>query len=239
MFKKIGIVIVFILLWEMICRLFNIPTFMMPLPSQIISSGYSRADLLWLHSKVFILEVIVSFIASVLVGFTLAFISFYVKLFDNFMEPAVVFFQSIPRLALAPIIIILLGFGFGPKIFFAVFMGFIAIYFGTLKGFRSVDPNIIDVVKTYNISKVKMFKSITIPSALPDFFSGLKISVPAVMGGVVIGEWMVGDVGLGYLVFSTINMFDVPLAFAAVVILATISVILFNIVCLVERMIVK
>lgn len=239
MLKKVFVLLLIISIWEILCRVLDVPTFMFPLPSQIISTGYSKLDLLWIHSKVFLVEVFISFFFSIITGVTLALLSFYIKILNEIMEPSVIFFQSIPRLALAPIIIILLGFGLGPKVFFAVFMGFIAIYFGTLKGFRSVDPNIIDVVKTYNISKSKMFTSIIVPSSLPDFFSGLKISVPAVMGGVVVGEWMVGDIGLGYLVFSTINMFDVPLAFAAVVILASISVTIFQIVCLIERMIIK
>ncbi len=223
-----------ILIWEFFCREFKVPVFILPPPSHVVAIGISKMSLLWLHTKVFLLEVSVGFVLSTLIGCILASLSFYIKRTKNVIEPAIVFLQSIPRLALAPFIIIFLGFGLGPKIFFSVFMGFLAVYFGTYKGLSNVEQSILDVSKVSGATEIQVFEKVIIPSTLPDFFAGLKISVPAVVSGAVVGEWIVGDLGLGYLVFLTINMFDVPLAFAAIFLLSIVSLSLYKIVCFIE-----
>ena len=234
--KNLFIFFLCVIIWEFFCRVFDIPIFMLPPPSQVVAVGFSKASLLWLHTKPFLLEVFIGFFFSTAIGTVLAFISFYVRNTKSVVEPLIVFFQSIPRLALAPFIIVFFGFGLGPKIFFSVFMRYLAVYFGTYKGLCSIDQSIHDVSKISGASKTQTFWKVIVPSILPDFFAGLKISTPAVVSGVVVGEWMVGDLGLGYLVFSTINMFDVPLAFAAVFLLSMIGLFLYKMVCFTENL---
>jgi NitT/TauT family transport system permease protein len=172
---------------------------------------------------------------GILIGYSLAIFSVKFKTVDEFVTPLIVFFQGVPKLILAPFLIILLGFGLLPKISLAVFMGFFAIYMGTLKGLRSVGSDILDVAKIYRMSDWQIMWKLRVPSSLPDFFSGVKISVPSVLNGIVMGEWVVGNVGLAYYVFASAMSFETAQSFAGLIVLSLIGVLLFRSVCYIEE----
>lgn len=239
MFKKILFFLFLIVIWEISCKYFGIQSFLLPPPSKIASVGWEKIDILWFHTKAFMVELLVSFVFSIIIGFCLAVFATLSRTIDESITPLIIFFQGVPKLAIAPFILIFFGFGLWPKIFIATLMGFVAIYIGTLNGLKTISSDIMDVVKVYNVPTWKTITKVRIPHSIPSFFTGLKISIPSILGGVIIGEFMVGNVGLAYLVFVTAMSFDVAMSFAAVFLLSTIGVILFQTVSYIERKYIK
>jgi NitT/TauT family transport system permease protein len=157
---------------------------------------------------------------------------------ESYVYPLLVFSQSVPKIAIAPLFVVWFGFGIFPKIISAFLLGFFPVVVSAVQGFKSVDPDMVDLARAMQGSRFHVFRAVNLPHAMPAIFSGLKVSVTLAVVGAVVGEFVGSNSGIGYVMQRSIGTFDLPTMFAALVILALLGVILFWIVDRIEKLVV-
>ena len=172
---------------------------------------------------------------TILIGIPMAMVIAYSRVVESYVYPLLVFSQSIPKVAIAPLFVVWFGFGILPKVISAFLLGFFPVVVSTVMGFKSVEPDMLDLARSMGASRLQTFFKISLPQALPAIFSGLKVSVTLAVVGAVVGEFVGSNSGIGYVLQVANGNFDLPLMFAALVVLSSIGVVLFVAVDLVER----
>jgi NitT/TauT family transport system permease protein len=228
-------VIGMIVAWEVVWRWIAMPEYLFPRPSVVAATLWKRAGLIAYHAGVTLTEIVVGFFAGVTGGFALAMLIFYSRLAARVLYPLIVASQTIPKLAVAPLFVIWLGFGIGPKIAIIVLLVAFPILVNTVDGFRSVDPRLIDLMKTLSASEWQVFRYIRLPASLPFIFSALKIGTTLAVIGAVVGEWVGASKGLGYLILTANSLVDIPLLFAVLVTLSLMGMGFFGVIFAIEH----
>jgi NitT/TauT family transport system permease protein len=144
----------------------------------------------------------------------------------------------VPKIAIAPLFVVWFGFGIIPKVIAAFLLGFFPVVVSAVQGFKSVDPEMVDLARAMQGSRFHVFCAVNLPHAMPAIFSGLKVSVTLAVVGAVVGEFVGSNSGIGYVLQRSIGTFDLPTMFAAMVILALLGVVLFWIVDRIERLVI-
>jgi NitT/TauT family transport system permease protein len=175
------------------------------------------------------------FALSAVVGVPIAMWIAYSRLVESFVYPLLVFSQSIPKVAIAPLFVVWFGFGLIPKVIAAFLLGFFPVIVATVQGFKSVEGDVIDLARSMGANPLKIFLKFRLPHALPSIFSGLKVSITLAVVGAVVGEFVGSNSGLGYVMQKASGTFDLPLMFAALVVLSSLGVVLFLILEMIER----
>jgi NitT/TauT family transport system permease protein len=232
----LGIFIVIFLLWELCCRLFDVPDFILPSPLEIIDKMTTSWWLLLVNGLVTAQEIVLGFGMSVAIGIPLAVLVVYSRTFERVAFPFMVSLQTIPKVALAPILVMWLGYGILPKVMVAFLISFFPIVINSVIGMRSAEKEMIYLVQSMGAGELTTFIKIRLPKALPSIFGGLKVGMGQAVVGATVGEFIAAESGLGYLQLISQVRLDTPLLFAAVVVLSILGVLLFNIVGLVERL---
>src|SRR6478736_8728918 len=178
------------------------------------------------------------FALTIVIGIPIAMVIAYSRLVESYVYPLLVFSQSSPKVAIAPLFVVWFGFGIFPKVISAFLLGFFPVVVSTVMGFKSVEPDMLDLARSMGASRLQTFFKISLPQALPAIFSGLKVSVTLAVVGAVVGEFVGSNSGIGYVLQRSIGTFDLPTMFAALVILALLGVILFWIVDRIERFVI-
>jgi NitT/TauT family transport system permease protein len=175
------------------------------------------------------------FALSIAFGIPVALWIAYSRTVESYVYPLLVFSQSVPKIAIAPLFVVWFGFGIIPKVIAAFMLGFFPVVVSTVAGFKSVEPEMLDLARSMKASRLQTFLHISLPNALPSIFAGLKVSVTLAVVGAVVGEFVGSNSGIGYLLQIANGNFDLPLMFAALTVLSLIGVLLFVAVDLVER----
>jgi NitT/TauT family transport system permease protein len=233
----LAIFIAIFLLWELACHLLQVPDYILPSPSMILDKIITSWSLLWENALVTGQEVLLGFGLSILVGIPLAVLSVYSRVFERVAFPFMVSLQTIPKVALAPILVMWLGYGIMPKVMVAFLISFFPIVIGAVVGMRSTEKEMIYLVQSMGANELTTFLKIRLPRALPSIFGGLKIGMGQAVVGATVGEFIAAEKGLGYLQLISQVRLDTALLFASVVMLSLLGVILFNIVALIERLV--
>ena len=228
-------VILGVIAWEVVWRWIAMPEYLFPRPSVVAVTLYRRAGLIAPHALFTLTEILIGFAAGVLLGFVLAMLVFYSRLAARVLYPLAVFSQTVPKLAVAPLFVIWLGFGIAPKIAIIVLLVMFPVLVNTVDGFRSVDPRLIDLMRSVSASERQIFRYIRFPAALPFIFSALKIATTLAVIGAVVGEWVGASRGLGYLIMTANSLVDIPLLFAVLVTLSLLGLAFFGGIYLWER----
>lgn len=232
----LGIFIAIFLLWELSCWVFNISDFILPSPSVIIDKIITSWQLLLVNGLVTAQEIVLGFGMSVVIGIPLAVMAVYSRIFERIAFPFMVSLQTIPKVALAPILVMWLGYGIMPKVMVAFLISFFPIVIGAVVGMRSTEKEMIYLVQSMGANELTTFLKIRLPRALPSIFGGLKVGIGQAVVGATVGEFIAAERGLGYLQLISQVRLDTALLFAAVVVLSLLGVLLFNIVAWVERL---
>lgn len=227
---------VFVLLWEGIIRLGNYPTFILPAPAKVVAT-FSRtiADgTLWYHAQATLSEVF----AGLALGLTAATILGYIlaknQLVERLLAPYLVALQSVPVVAIAPLLVIWFGSGQLSKVLVCALIVFFPVLINTIVGIRSVDEDLRDLMRSLQANKWQTFYMLDVPAALPVLFGGLKVGVTLAVIGAVVGEFVGADRGLGFLINQARGLFNTPLVFVAIFSLVGIALVLYGIVTLLE-----
>lgn len=229
--------IIVLYLWQFSSEFFSIPEYILPSPSQIVSTFQKSGLLLIKHSLITLWEILSGFVIGTILGFILAIQISSFKLLYKTLYPLIIFIQSIPKLALAPLFIIWFGFGVGPKIAITTLVVFFPVLVNTIKGLMSVQPEFLDFMKSLRASKTQILLKIRIPSSIPYIFASLKISITLAVVGAIIGEFVGADRGLGYMIMLSSVDLDTSRMFAVLILLAVIGLSLFSIICIMERIV--
>jgi NitT/TauT family transport system permease protein len=161
-----------------------------------------------------------------------------VRWLEQTFNPFIVASQVLPKVALVPLFVVWFGFGIIPKVIAAFMLGFFPIVVSTVMGFKSVDPDMLDLARSMKASRLETFMRISFPQALPSIFAGLKVSITLAVVGAVVGEFVGSNSGIGYLLQIANGNFDLPLMFAALTVLSGIGVALFVAIDVVERLLI-
>jgi NitT/TauT family transport system permease protein len=231
--------LVFIVLaWDLAIRLFKIPPYQIPAPADVVVVLWQDWPELARQSWPTTYATICGFLLSAAFGIPVAMLIAGSKTVESYVYPLLVFSQSVPKIAIAPLFVVWFGFGIFPKIISAFLLGFFPVVVSAVQGFKSVDPDMVDLVRAMQGSRLHVFRAVNFPHALPAIFSGLKVSVTLAVVGAVVGEFVGSNSGIGYVLQRSIGTFDLPTMFAALVILALLGVVLFWIVDRIERLVV-
>jgi NitT/TauT family transport system permease protein len=206
-----------LVLWEVAVRAFGIPTYLLPAPTQIVASFGKHAGLLLKDGWVTTTEIALGYLLSIVVGIPLAFAIFMSPIFSRSVLPLLISSQAMPKVAVAPLLLVWFGFGLLPKVLIAFLIAFFPIVISTAVGLASIEQEKIYLARSMGLGATATFFKIRLPSALPSIFGGLKISITLAVVGAVVGEFVGGDAGLGYLLMVANGGMDTPLLFAGLI----------------------
>jgi len=226
-------------IWEAVIRGFHVPKYLFPAPSQVavaLHDDWFRilAPATWVSLR----EVLIGFAIAAVAGVGLAVILHLFGPLRRAVYPLLIGSQTVPIVVLAPILVILLGYGIGPKLVIVALICFFPIVVNGLDGLRSVDDDFIHMMKTLDASRWAIFKRIEFPGALPAIFSGMRIAATFAAIGAVFGEWSGASAGLGYVMLQATPNLQTARIFAAILILTLIALTLFALVSVTERILV-
>jgi len=223
-----------LLLWELGCRLGEVPVFLLPMPSDIWSAIVANFSALLSHSLVTLLETLAGFGLSLAIGIPLAVLIVYSRVFERILYPMLVASQAVPKVALAPILLVALGYGVMPKIIVALLIAFFPVVVNTVTGLASVDRDTLKLMRSMGATQLDVFMKVRFPHAVPSMIAGFKVAIALAVVGAVVGEFVGSRSGLGYYMLLATGNFDTPLVFACVVMLTIMGIVLFYTVGLLE-----
>jgi NitT/TauT family transport system permease protein len=184
------------------------------------------------------IEIWAGFALAVLVGLVLGVQIAYSRALEASVLPLVVVLQVIPKVAVAPIFLMWLGYGLSPKILVACLIAFFPVLINTIKGLRTVDPELTQWIGTLGASRVKLFTKLALPWSLPYVFASMKVAITFAVVGAIVGEFVGSDRGLGFLILTSTNVLDTKLTFAALTVLSLIGMVSYWLVVAAERLLV-
>ncbi len=220
--------------WQIFVPLSGISDFILPTPFAIAKRIFDEFPLLATHAYYTLIEVTAGFGLAVAVGVALALLIFYSRVFERAVYPLLVAMQTIPKVALAPLLVLYLGYGWAPKITLAFLIALFPVVISTVVGLQSLDKNLVSLVRSMGASEWQTFKKVRLPAALPNIFGGFKVAISLAVIGAVIGEYVAAERGLGYLQLQANSLFDTTLNFAAVVSISALGVILYYVLDIIE-----
>ncbi len=222
----LGTVIAFVVIWQIVCVLGLVPGFMLPSPLDVGAALVSEFPLLMHHAGVTLLEAFLGLLAGVLLGFCCAALMDTFPLVKSALYPILVLTQTIPPVAIAPLLILWFSYGIVPKVILVVLVSFFPMAVGLLEGFQSVDPDMVKLLKSMGAGRMQIFWNVKFPSAMGNFFSGLKIAVSYSIVGAVIAEWLGGFTGLGVYMTRVKKSLSYDKMFAVILLVSFISLLL-------------
>ena len=231
----IAILVVLAGVWELWIQLGDVPKWQLPAPSAIAVELADSRTLLWDHTLVTLQEVALGFLAALAAGVIVAALITYSRVLESSIYPIVIASQTVPIIAIAPLLLIWVGYGIEPKIIIVALISFYPIAVNTVDGMKSVDPDMVRMVRTLGASRWQIFSKLQVPTSLPFMFSGIKIGISVSVIAAVIGEWVGASEGLGYLITYSQPLFLTARVFAAIVLLSIMGISLFVLASVLER----
>lgn len=231
-----GLAVLALVVWQLVAYFGSIPEWKLPSLWQVLQTLGSDAGLIARHARVTAYEAVLGFTIAVVVGLALAVAIHQSRLVERALYPYVIASQAIPVIAIAPILIIWLGFGILPKVIVIVLITFFPITVNTVDGLRKADPDMLNLLRTMGASRWQVFKIVQMPSALPLFFSGAKIAAAVSVIGAFIGEYVGASEGLSWLIRRSSAQFLTARVYASVFALSAMGIILFYAVSYIERL---
>ncbi len=224
-----------VLAWEFLARAVQVPRWVLPPPSAIGQALLRDHRLLSSHLVVTLEEVALGLALAVALALVLAMGIVSSRLVERSVYPLVVASQAVPIVALAPLLLVWFGYGLAPKVIVVVLICFFPIAVNLVDGLRGVDPELVDLVRSFGATRWQVLRIVRVPASLPAFFSGLRVAAAVSVIGALIGEWVGSSAGLGYLMIRAASQFHTDRVFAAVLVSALVSIALFWSVGIVER----
>ena len=230
------VVVLTIALWELVIQILDVPSYIWSSPTQIAETIQERFPDLMGHAAVTLTETLVGFGFAVFFGLAFGLLLHFSVMARRSLYPILIASQSIPTVVLAPVFVLVLGFGLWPKVSVVALFCFFPIVVGTIDGLTSVDREYIRMMLTLDASRMGIFRRVEFPSALPQIFTGMRVGATYAAIGAVFGEWAGSQSGLGWQMLQAKGRLDTALVFADIVFITVMALSLFGIVSLVERL---
>ncbi len=231
-------ILVFLAVWEAGVALYRMPAYLLPAPSVILETFVTELPRLAYHGWVTAYEMLLGYALAVAVAVPLAIAITSSQRFDSFVMPTLLFFQVVPKVAIAPLFLVWFGVGALPKILVAFLISFFPIVIDAAVGLRSMSGEMTDLARSMGASRMQVFARFRLPTSLPYLFSGLKVAATLAVAGAVVGEFVGADKGLGYLLLVTNSNMETALMFATIVALTIIGLAFFYAVELLEALLI-
>lgn len=228
-------IIIILIAWQIIINFKIIPKFMLPSPIDVVKAFIKDFFVLMEHTKITLLEAFLGFLIGMILSFIIAIIMDSNKFLYKSIYPILIITQTIPTVAIAPLLVLWLGYGILPKIVLVVLTSFFPITIGLLDGFSSVDKDMLNLMKTMNASKWKIFYHIKLPSSIRYFFSGVRIAISYSVIGAVVAEWIGGFGGLGVYMTRVRKSYSFDKMFAVIFFISILSLVLMYLVKKIEK----
>lgn len=228
-----------ILLWQMGVRLFAVPTYIAPAPTDVAYTLVDKFPLLLANFWPTLYESVLGFIVGNIAAVLIAVAFVHSRTVERAFFPIAVFVNTIPILAIAPILVLIFGPGVTAKVVIAALICFFPTLVNMVRGLQAVNPQALELARILSASKSEVFWKIRLPSSLPFLFSALKIAATTSVIGAIVGEWVGADMGLGALIIDATFNFNSPLLYATVFMSSGLSVLMFATVSIVERLVVR
>ena len=228
--------VLLIVLWDVATRAFDWEPWLVPPPGDVAQALWDYRDLLPEHTWVTLWESLAGFLLAILVGIPLGGVIAYSRIMELTVYPILLGLNAVPKIAIAPILILWMGFGAGPKILVSFLLCVFPIVIATATGLKQTPVELVELARSLCASQWQTFRRFRFPSALPEIFIGLKVAISLAVIGAVIGEFVGASEGLGWVIVNSGANVNTALAFAAMAILAVVSVVLFYAIALVERL---
>ncbi|HEY3248702.1 MAG TPA: ABC transporter permease [bacterium] len=229
------VLVAVLLVWEVGTRLFRVPVFVLPAPSAVWDALVTWHGAIWFNATETLYTTLVGFGLAIVGGMGLGLMIGYSTLVYRALYPLLVGFNSVPKAAIVPVLVIWFGIGTVPAIITAFLISFFPIVVNVATGLATMEPELQDVLRSLGASRGEIFMKVGIPRSLPYFFASLKVAATLAFVGAVISETVASNRGIGYLMLSASSRFEVPLVFAGLVVVAAMGVILFAAFAVLER----
>lgn len=230
---------VLVLIWEIGVPLSGVSELILPQPSKIAVTIVEEWWKLVRNTQVTLLESVYGFLLGIGIGVPLAFGIFTWRIFERAVYPLLVVLNTVPKVALAPILVLWFGFGWTPKILVGFLIAFFPIVISTVVGLQGMDRDMVHLARSMGASAWQTFIKFRLPAALPSIFGGLKVGITLAVIGAVIGEYVASEEGLGYLQLLASSEFNSALNFAALLFIAFMGIVLFYVIEFLERFFVR
>jgi putative hydroxymethylpyrimidine transport system permease protein len=211
-------------LWQLVVSAFALPRFILPAPLEVAVAWWQNLDLLLFHAQYTVLEIALGLVFGVALGSATALAMAYFRSARDWLLPVLVTSQAIPVFALAPILVLWLGFGIASKVAMAMLIIYFPVTAAFFDGLRRTDPGWLDLARTMGGSRLTILRHVRVPSALPALGSGVRVATAVAPIGAVVGEWVGASAGLGYIMLHANARTQTALMFAALLTLAVIAV---------------
>jgi ABC-type nitrate/sulfonate/bicarbonate transport system permease component len=232
---SLGVFGALLVAWEAVVRFARIPPFVLPAPIAIVARLWLDLGLLRQHTAVTLYEVVVGYAVAAGSGVLIALLIVRFRTVERIVYPYIVASQTIPKIAVAPLLIIWLGAGMLPKILIVAVTAFFPVTVNTITGLRAAEENYLNLLRSVAASEVQVFLHLRVPYALPFVFAGLKLATTLSVLGAIVAEFMGASEGLGYLILSSTFNFEVARVFVSLIVLVAIGVLFFGVVSWLER----
>lgn len=216
---------VFLLAWQLLVPAFEIPGYILPVPTDFLAKFWQDRALLTVHTLVTAREILLGFLMATVVSIPLGYFIVSVRLIEKAIYPLIVFFQLVPKIAVAPLFVVWFGFGLFPKVLLTFLLCFFPTLVASMSGFRALDERVLFLTRSMGATGWQTFRYVRVPAALTYIFAGLKVSAIFAVTGAIVGEFVGANAGLGYLLLRGTSYLDMPLIFACLVALSIIGIV--------------
>lgn len=231
-------VVLILLVWEAAIQVFDIQRFLLPRPGDVLATLWESREILLEESWVTFQESLLGFLLAVAVAVPVAILLTFSKIAARIIYPVLVISQVIPKVAVAPLLVVWMGFGVAPKILLAFLVAFFPIVVNTATGLNNLEPKMIYLARSMGASTWQTFVYFRLPSSLPIFFAGLKVGVTFAVIGALVGEFVGAGSGLGHLTVIAMGSLNTELVFASIIVMAVIGVAMYVVIEILERLLV-
>ena len=232
--------LIFLCIWHAVTVIFKLKVFILPSPIRVFQNIFNpelaRKYRWFRHIGATLTEVGLSFLATVVVGISLGIIIAWSKMLSQIFMPIITMFNSIPKVALAPVFLLWFGYGLFPNIMIAILVAFFPLALNAVTGLTAVDEDLLDLVRYLHASKLQVFIKIRIPNSMPYIFAGMKLSATMCVVGAIVGEFIASEKGLGFLIRDAQAFIDTPTMFGCLILLAVMGLLLFSFIQLLEKL---
>jgi NitT/TauT family transport system permease protein len=222
-------------IWELACIALHVPVFVLPRPSQVAVSLYNQFGPIIDNSWTTLLRTLLGFAIAVVLGVILGLAIGSSRLVYRGLYPVLVGFNSIPKVAVVPVFVIWFGIGTIPAVLTAFLVSFFPIAVNVATGLATIEPELLDVMRSLGAKKRKILMKVGLPRAMPYFFASLKVAITLAFVGTIISETVAANKGIGYLMMAATANFDTPLVFAGLFVIAVMGIVMYALFAVVEQ----
>ena len=227
--------VLFFALWEVLCRMLKVPSFILPTPSESMVALITQWSTIWPNARHTLLTTSAGFLISVAVGLMLGMLFGASNSVYRCVNPLLVAFNSIPKVAVVPVLVLWFGIGTVPAILTAFLLSFFPIVVNVAAGIATTEPELVDVLRSIGATRTDILIKVGLPRSLPYFFASLKVAITLAFVGAIMSETVASNEGVGYLMLAASSSFQIPLVFASLLLVAILGVAMYGIAVLVEQ----